>query len=131
MRLNPENRKSIVELEIEKSFLNLDQAMLAREHQYWDLVANRLYYALFHAISGLLIKNEIPVKSHKGAIMMFNFHFVKTGIIPLEMGRMASYLQSKREEADYNCHMSVDIEDIEPYFEICENLLHKIKEMIN
>lgn len=131
MRLNPENRKSIVELEIEKSFLNLDQAMLAREHQYWDLVANRLYYALFHAISGLLIKNEIPVKSHKGAIMMFNFHFVKTGLIPLEMGRMASYLQSKREEADYNCHMSVDKEDIEPYFEICENLLHKIREMIN
>lgn len=131
MRLNPENRKSIVELEIEKSFLNLDQAMLAREHQYWDLVANRLYYALFHAISGLLINNEIPVKSHKGAIMMFNLHFVKTGLIPLEMGRIASYLQSKREEADYNCHMSVDKEDIEPYFEICENLLHKIKEMIN
>lgn len=131
MSLNTENRKSVVELEIEKGFPNLDQALLAREHQYWDLVANRLYYALFHAISALLIRNEIPVKSHKGAIMMFNYHFVKTGLIPLEMGRMASYLQSKREEADYNCHLSVDKEDIEPYFETCENLLHKIKEMIN
>lgn len=131
MSLNTENRKSVVELEIEKSFLNLDQAKLAREHQYWDLVANRLYYALFQAISALLIKNKIPVKSHKGAIMMFNYHFVKTGLIPIDMGRIASYLQSKREEADYNCHMSVDKEDIEPYSETCETLLYKIKNMIN
>lgn len=126
MSLNTQNRKSIVDLEFDKSRLNLEQARLAREHQYWDLVANRLYYALFHAISGLLIKSEIPVKSHKGAVMMFNYHFVRKGIVSIDEGKIVSFLQSKREEGDYNCHISVEKDDIEPYFYTCERLIEKI-----
>lgn len=129
MTLNSRNRKSIVDLEFDRSLLNLEQARLAREHQYWDLVANRLYYALFHAISGLLIKNEIPVKSHKGAVMMFNYHFVRTGIVSIEEGKIVSFLQSKREEGDYNCHVNVEKDDIAPYFDTCERLIEKLKDM--
>ena len=127
MTLTRPNSKTMVALELEKSFLNLEQAKLARNHEYWDLVANRLYYALFHGISALLIKNEIPVKSHKGAIMMFNFHFVRTNLFSEEEGKIVSFLQSKREEADYNCYMTVDKKDIETYFELCEALIKKIE----
>ena len=130
MKLNNNDRKSIVDLELEKSALNLRQAKLAKENDYWDLVANRLYYALFHSISALLIKRQIPVKSHKGAVMMFNCHFVRTQIFSINEGKLVSFLQSKREEADYNCYMNVDEKDIEPYFELCENLLEKIQEMV-
>jgi uncharacterized protein (UPF0332 family) len=126
MTLDNQNRSIIITLELEKSHLNLAQANLARDNDYWDLVANRLYYALFHAISALLIKNMIPVKSHKGAIMMFNYHFVRTQIFEIEEGKIVSFLQSKREEADYNCAMSIKKEDIEPYFELCVSIIEKI-----
>lgn len=130
MTLDNQNRSIIITLELEKSLLNLAQANLARDNDYWDLVANRLYYALSHAISALLIKNLIPVKSHKGAIMMFNYHFVRTQIFAIEDGKIVSFLQSKREEADYNCAMSIKKEDIEPYFELCVSIIEKNWEFV-
>lgn len=128
MKLSTDNREAMVRFELEKSDLNFCQAFLGIENDYWDLTANRLYYSLFHAISALLIHNQIPEKSHKGAIMMFNFHFVRNGIFTQEEGQLVSFLQSKREEGDYNCYMSVEKVDVEPYIPLCESLLAKIKD---
>ena len=125
-----DDRKSIVDYELHKARLNYEQAGLAKDNHYWDLVANRLYYALFHAVSALLIHNEIPVKSHKGAVVMFNKHCVKTGLVPVEEGYILSYLQSKREEADYNCFTEIKQSDIEPIIEKSLNLINLIESFI-
>lgn len=129
MTLDKEKRQIIVNLEVEKSFNNLAQAKLGIEHGYWDLVANRLYYALFHAITGLLIHDGISVKSHKGAILAFHNNYVKTGKFRTEEGRIVSYLQSKREEADYNCVMTIEKESIEPYICLCESMIQKMRDL--
>lgn len=46
----------------------------------WEAAANRLYYALFHAMSALLIKDGHQVKSHRGVMAMFGEHYVRTEI---------------------------------------------------
>lgn len=43
---------------------------------YWDMVANRLYYAVFHAVSALLIKNGHKVGTHKGVVLLFGQHYI-------------------------------------------------------
>ena len=50
----------------------------------WDVVANRLYYAVFHAVSALLIKDGHKVNTHKGTLVMFGQNYVKTGIFPTD-----------------------------------------------
>ena len=42
----------------------------------WDVVANRIFYAAFHAVSALLIHDHIEVRSHKGAGLMFGQKYV-------------------------------------------------------
>ncbi|HJB44622.1 MAG TPA: nucleotidyltransferase domain-containing protein [Candidatus Coprenecus merdipullorum] len=69
----------------------------------WDVVANRLYYAVFHAVSALLIKDGYKVGTHKGAMLMFGQHYVRTGIFTAEESKLYSNLQMMREESDYNC----------------------------
>lgn len=59
MSLNDEERTIIVHLELEKAERVYAQALTAVEGMQWDLVANRLYYAAFHAVCGLLIFNGI------------------------------------------------------------------------
>lgn len=61
MSLNDEERRTVVRLQLEKAHKTFNQIALLREAGYWDNVANRLYYALFHAVSALLINDGYNV----------------------------------------------------------------------
>ena len=103
MSLNEDNRALLVNMELEKAFRTLRVARLLFENQEWSEAAGRIYYALFHAVSALLIKNQIRVKSHKGAYTMLCMNFVATGKMPREYGDFYREMELMREESDYNC----------------------------
>ena len=86
MSLNDEERKILVGLEIEKSRRTFAEIEILRQAGLWDNIANRLYYAAFHAVSALLINDRHPVGTHQGAVVMLHQHYVKTGILPKEDG---------------------------------------------
>lgn len=44
----------------------MEQAMRTADLGYWDLVANRLYYAVFHAVNAMLPIDRIKTGTHKG-----------------------------------------------------------------
>ena len=59
MSLNDEERKIMVEFEIEKAHRLIDQFPILENAKLWDTLANRVYYAVFHAVTALLIKNGL------------------------------------------------------------------------
>ncbi len=63
---------------------------------------SRAYYAVFHAARALLFSLGLEVKSHRAALSLLGEHFVKTGRISPDLGRLASHLQRDREDADYD-----------------------------
>ena len=71
MKLNEEERQIMVNLEYEKAQSFLEQAEKIAAMDLWDVVANRLYYSVFHAVSALLIKDGHRVNTHKGTLVMF------------------------------------------------------------
>ena len=87
------------------------------EQGVWSLVANRLYYALFHAVRSLLICESHPVGTHRGAVIQFSQYYIKTGIFDKQDGKLYSRLQQLREEGDYNCVIDVEQEDVEDKIE--------------
>ena len=86
MSLNDEERKILVGLEIEKSRRTFAEIEILRQAGLWDNIANRLYYAAFHAVSALLINDGHPVGTHQGAVVMLHQHYIKTGILSKEDG---------------------------------------------
>jgi len=62
---------------------------------------SRAYYAALHHARALLLTIDIIPKSHKGVLTLFSLHFIKTGIIPKEIGVIFSILQKIREDSDY------------------------------
>lgn len=124
MSLDDEKRAVVVQLEIKKNYSTLKEAMLLAENQCWSGAASRLYYAVFHAVSALLIHDGHSVKSHKGAAIVFNQHYVKTSRVPFEYGALFSRLEDLREEGDYNCHYKVSSDEL-------QSSLNPAKEMIN
>lgn len=72
MSLSDEERRIIVDLEIEKAYRIYNQALIMMHEMQWDGMANRLYYSVFHAVSALLIKDNHVVNSHKGSHALFS-----------------------------------------------------------
>ena len=102
MRLNDEERRIIVNLEYEKALSFLRQAESIAALDFWDAVANRLYYAVFHAVSALLVKDGYNVSTHKGTLVMFGQHYVKTGIFTADASSLYIKLQTMREPSCSN-----------------------------
>ena len=130
MGLNNEERQIMVSLEVEKADKLMKEAEDIAHLKHWDAVANRLYYAAFHAVSALLIKNQHPVGTHKGAIMTFGNFFVKTGLVSKEDGRIYSQLQTLRESGDYNCYIETTEEEIVPMIEKTKSFIALIKQLM-
>lgn len=130
MSLTGEERKTIVGLEIEKSRRTFSEIEILRQAGLWDNIANRLYYAAFHAVSALLINDGHPVGTHQGAVVMLHQHYVKTGVLSKEDGAFYSQLQTLREKADYNCTYYATEEDTAPRIALTEAFIEKVIELI-
>ena len=130
MSLTAEERQIMVSLEYEKALRFLNQARKNAEIEEWDVVANRLYYALFHAVSALLIHDGHKVGTHKGAVMVFGQHYVRTGIFSPQEGRFYSQLQTMREKADYNSNWQTTEDIILPVIEPVGLFIEKIRDRI-
>ena len=129
MGLTEENRKDIVTYRIERAFVALEQAKGNQQMGYLEITANRLYYAAYYAASALLIANEIRVKSHEGCIGQFNMHFVKTGLIPVEMGKLFSTLFDMRLTGDYSDRFDLTEDDVVPNIQPTEDFIVKVSNM--
>lgn len=130
MSLTADERKVMISLEIERAMRILDEIPVYINAKLWNTLANRLYYAAFHAVSAALIKKEIPVKSHKGAILMFNRDYVHSGIVSREDGVLFSQLEGLRESGDYNCYIETTEEQITPYVEKTRTFVFKMKALV-
>lgn len=130
MSLTAEERAIMVNMEFEKAVRFSDQARKNAEIKEWDVVANRLYYAMFHAVSALLIHDKHKVGTHKGAVMMFGQHYVRTGVFSANEGRLYSQLQTMREKADYNSAWQTSEDIMAPLIEPATIFIDKIKDQI-
>lgn len=77
-------------------------------HQMGDMdgAVNRAYYAMFDAARAALQRSHAPVglnvaKTHSGLIAAFGLHLIKTGLLPIELGRTINRAEELRLVADY------------------------------
>lgn len=71
-----------------------------------DGACNRAYYGMFDAARAALLAQAAPVpaeiaKTHSGLIAAFSQHLVKTGLVPVELGRALNKVEDLRLIADY------------------------------
>ena len=130
MNLDNENRALLVSMEMGKAHRTLHVAELLISNREWSDAAGRTYYALFHAVSALLIKNQIHVKSHKGAYTMLCMHFIATGLLPQEYGDFYREMEILREESDYNCFYNVKPNQVKLHFSQAKEMIDTIAQMV-
>jgi uncharacterized protein (UPF0332 family) len=103
-----------IEYRLAKANEALHDAGLLAENNSWNACVNRLYYSCYYAVSALLLKNGISTQTHTGLKTQFNLHFIKTGIIEKEFGKLYSDLMDWRQKGDYGDMFDFTQETVEP-----------------
>lgn len=130
MTLTPEDRQVIIDYRIEHAHKTIEEAEYVAKGGFWNLAANRLYYATFYMCEALLLKNKITTQSHGGVSRMINLHFVKTNKLNAEDSRLLSKLFRMRQAGDYEDLTDWTKEEIEPIFPLTKQLISKFEELI-
>ena len=131
MTMEAEGIKALVGLQLEKAHRFLAQADEMYSMQYWDLAANRYYYACYHAVQGLFIANGLPAtKKHSGTVTQFSLHFVKTGKVETTCGSFLARMMQLRQKADYNCAYDISEKDLAEQVSLSKDFIKKIEELL-
>jgi uncharacterized protein (UPF0332 family) len=126
MTLSNDEREALVTHRIEKAKETLKNAEdNALQLKAYAVAANRLYYAVYYAVSALLIKNRLVAHTHAGVKALFYNNFIKTNVFDKESAKFYSKIFELRQSSDYDDFFDLDKEDILPLIEptkvfICE-----------
>ncbi|HAQ20885.1 MAG TPA: antitoxin [Prolixibacteraceae bacterium] len=131
MSLTSDEREAIVTFRVQKAKDTFAEAEGIATLSYWNAVINRLYYACFYMTSALLIQNNYSAQTHSGVIRLFGLHFVKTGIISKEAGKLYSKLFELRQTGDYDDLFNLTEDDVKPMIPLAHNFMNELQTLIS
>lgn len=104
--------KELVTYRMNKALETIADVNILISNKIWNTAINRMYYACFYAVSGLLASIKVYPKSHSGTQQMFNLHFIKTGLVDGTRGAFYSTILGMRQDADYEDFIDYDENDV-------------------
>lgn len=130
MSLSDTDRETLVKLEYEKAQRFLNQADNNYKVEEWEVAANRYYYACFHAVQALFIRNSIASHRHAGLLRLFGQNFIQTGMIDRSFGPFLNKMEQLRTKADYDVFFLVGKEDIDAMVEPSHLLVERVGQIL-
>ncbi len=113
-----------------KAVSYLEDATYLFEGARYESAVNRAYYSMFIAIQGLLLYRDVFVKTHSGTKSKFHQLFLKTNLLPIELGKIFEDALMLRQDADYDFRFEVTKEDASQTIEDAKIFLAAINSFI-
>jgi uncharacterized protein len=123
-------RDAYVRYRMEKAEETYEVALLLTGFKKWNSAINRLYYAAYYAVSGLLVNTGIETRTHSGVKTQFFLHFIKSGKIDLELGKLYADLFDWRQKGDYGDLFDFAESDVTPVLEPVRELIDSIVDIL-
>lgn len=99
--MSPEAHPHVVTEELDRAARCVDEARALRAGGFPDGTVVRAYFGAFHAARALLFSRGFEVERDRATIGMFGKHFVKTGRLAPELGRLVSRMHRAQHDADW------------------------------
>ncbi len=96
-----ENRKALSEYRLERAEECLKSAEALKSIEDYTTVANRAYYAMFHAMRAIMALDGEDRKKHSGVVAYFQENYIKSGIFDKEFSYAIKNAFTVRQESDY------------------------------
>ena len=96
----------------------------------YSFAINRAYYALFYAVSALLLEEGRQFKKHSGVRAAFNREIIKTGRMGKEYGDLYNEVFDDRQVGDYIAFTKFDASYVQEKIDACEKFLANVRPLI-
>ncbi|MGM0365838.1 MAG: HEPN domain-containing protein [Actinomycetota bacterium] len=116
----------LIKYRLEKSKETLQDAKILFEKASLSSTVNRIYYAMFYAVNGLLLSKNLSSK-HSGVRSLFNKEFVNKKLIDKKLGKFYSRMFEERQEGDYKDFVKFDKDIVKSWLENAEDFIEKIE----
>lgn len=124
------SKEELAKYRIARSKASLEEAKILSQRNYWNTVANRLYYSCFYIASAYLVIREMEASTHNGIKIGFNKWLIRQGELDKRYGELYNNLFNLRQDADYRDYKDVSGEKIEPFIKEVEELVSKVEKLI-
>jgi len=87
---------------------------------------NRVYYACFYAVNALLFFEGLSSSKHGGVISLFDREWIKTGRLPVEMGKLYRRFFELRQEGDYQDTATFEATDVAEWLSQAQSFVERV-----
>jgi len=112
MKKDESKQKELAQYRMERAIETLEDARkLFSQNGSPASVINRAYYSMFYAALALLAAVGQQTSKHQGVLALFDQYFIKTGLLPKEMGRFLHKAFDMRQTGDYEEEAELTTQD--------------------
>lgn len=122
--------KDLSKYRYEKAVQCINSARYIMNIEDYNLVSNRAYYAIFHAMRAILALEEKDFEKHSAVISYFRKEYIKTQVFPMEASRIIGNAFDSRNESDYRDWCEITKEDAELQLQDAEKFLKFAEEFL-
>ena len=129
--MSPKISKELAKHRIEQAKEDLKASETLYDAKLYKASNNRAYYAIFHAIRGILALESVDFKKHKDVIAYFNKNYINTEIFPKNLGRKIVNASKTREDSDYDDEFEANAEQTARQIDTAKQLIELVEKYIN
>lgn len=107
------DRIALIAHRLERAKQTAVEARFNLDNNFLNLAENRIYYAMFYAVSALALKCDFITSKHSQLKGWFNKEFIATQKIDPLYYKIYNRAFERRQEGDYDDFASFDKEEVE------------------
>ncbi len=107
------NKNSLIDYRIERAKQTVIEAKFNFENGFLNLTENRVYYAMFYAVSALALKYDFVTSKHSVLKGWFNKEFIFTKKIDTFYYKIYNRAFERRQEGDYDDFITFEKDEVE------------------
>ena len=132
MKRKVSNTQELVQYRMERARITFkDARSLFSQESSPASVVNRAYYSMFYAALALLATVGQQTSKHQGVLALFDQYFIKTKILPIEMGKFLHKAFDMRQTGDYEEEAELTRDDAQKSLEFAEKFIRSAEEKLS
>ena len=128
--MKPKDADALISYRMQRAEESLKAAKIMYEKNMLSFAMNRIYYSMFYAVQAALILKGVSFSKHGQVKAYLNRELVKTGIIPISLGRIYNKAFEYRQKFDYVDFAEPDQYLVESYLKEARVFLNGIEKYL-
>jgi hypothetical protein len=132
MTRGSKNNQTLAKYRMKRAITTLHVAKRLYQHgEDPASIVNRAYYSMFYAALALLAEIDQQASKHSGVLALFDQHFIKTKVLPKEMGKFLHAAFDTRQMGDYEEEAEITKSQAANILETAIQFVHSIEEKLS